>query len=96
MITPTFIIGIILTIIGIMIVLYSIYQGISQKEPLWILGFGFSAFLLILPGALFIDNTPTKQDVLDNKAHYVKELNVYDNDTIVTYRIDFNKQTLCQ
>lgn len=96
MITPSLVIGIILLTIGAVIALYSIYKAIKEEEPLWIIGFLIGTLLFILIGTVLVTSTPTKQDVLNHKAHYVKELNVYDNDTVVTYRIDFNKQTPCQ
>jgi len=91
MITPSLVIGIILASIGTVVVLSSIYFVFMRKEPLWIIGFAVGVLLSIAPGAAMIDSVPTKQDVLDGNAHYVKELNVFNNDTVVTYHIEFNK-----
>lgn len=97
MITAFLVIGIILVTTGVIITLYSIYKAFIENNPMWLLGFLVGTLLFIIIGSFFITDTPTKQDVLDHKAHYVKEINTYDNDTVVTYRIVFNKkQSSCQ
>ena len=96
MITPLLVIGIVLITIGAIIVLYSIYIALKKDEPVYILGILIGVLIFILSGFFCVVSTPTKQDVINNRAHYVKELNVYDNDTVITYRIEFNKKTPCQ
>ena len=96
MITPLLVIGIVLITIGAIIVLYSIYIVLKKDEPVFMLGLLIGILLFILAELFCVVSTPTKRDVINDRAHYVKELNVYDNDTVVTYRIEFNKKTPCQ
>ena len=96
MITPLLVIGIVLITIGAIVTLYSIYIALKKDESVFIPGILIGILLFILSGFFCVASTPTKRDVINDRAHYVKELNIYDNDTVVKYRIEFNKQTPCQ
>lgn len=62
-----------------------------QENGFWMIGCLITALFLVAPGAIMYVNTPNKQDVLNGNAHYVKEINYQEYDTITTYRIEFNE-----
>lgn len=96
MITTNFVLGVVMIVASIFTVGIFIWLTCAKSE--WFLiGILVSAFSLVAPGLSIVLSTPTKTDVIDGKAHYVKELNIETNneglqDTIITYRIEFNKK----
>ena len=95
MITTNFVLGVVMLVSAIFLIGIFIWLTCTKSEWFLLAVLG-SAFALIAPGLSIVLTTPTKSDVLDGKAHYVKELNIsVDNEeklyTIVTYQIYFNK-----
>lgn len=96
MITTNFVLGVIMLVSSIFAVGIFLYLTFTKSE--WfIIAVIISAFALFIPGLATVLDTPTKADVLEGNAHYVRELNVEPNsngeqDTTVTYRLEYNKK----
>ena len=95
MLTPIAVISIMMMTLGVVGTLLLIYFAIIKENgfiSMWVLA---TCLLLVLPGALiYVENVPTKADVLSGKAQYVKEINIIQKndgttDTVTTYSLQF-------
>ena len=95
MLTPISVISIMMMTLGVVGILLLIYFAITRQNgliALWVIVAGLG---LVFPGALmYVENVPTKADVLSGKAQYIQELNVIKKnngttDTITTYSLQF-------
>lgn len=95
MLTPIAVISIMMMTLGVVGTLLLIYFALIKENGFIVLWTMVTCFLLILPGALmYVENVPTKDDVLSGKAQYVKEINIIEKndgttDTITTYSLQF-------
>ena len=79
MITVLFILGIFAIILGILLLIWRINEGMSLAA---------CGIIFIAPFLAYkLHSEPTKQDVLDGKAIYQETQIITDNDTIKTYDI---------
>ena len=95
MLTPISVISIMMMTLGVVGILLLIYFAVTRQNgliALWVIVAGLG---LVFPGALmYVENVPTKADVLSGKAQYIQELNVIKKnngttDTITTYSLQF-------
>lgn len=91
MITTMYTIGIMLIMVAIFLMIEMIRQLVKTEDPRWLfLILAVGAVLIV--GAIFVSEEPTDNDVLNDRAHYVKM--VHDDRGIekVTYRIEWNNK----
>ena len=95
MLTPIAVISIMMMTLGVVGTLLLIYFAVTRQDGLIALWIMVTGLALVLPGALmYVENVPTKADVLSGKAKYIKELNIIQRndgttDTVTTYSIQF-------
>ena len=95
MLTPISVISIMMMTLGVVGILLLIYFAVTRQNGLIALWVIVAGLALVFPGALmYVENVPTKADVLSGKAQYVKELNIIQKsngttDTITTYSLQF-------
>lgn len=91
MYTAQAIIGIMLMTVGVTAFIVFVLLALFQEKGAWMIGCLIMGLGFILPGTLMYINTPTKRDVLNGNAHYVREVNYTEYDTITTYHLEFNE-----
>lgn len=95
MLTPISVISIMMMSLGVVGILLLIYFAITRQNGLIALWVIIAGLVLVFTGALmYVENVPTKADVLSGKAQYIQELNVIKKnngttDTITTYSLQF-------
>jgi uncharacterized protein (UPF0333 family) len=92
MITVEFVLGIIFVVMSVTALIFCVSMSFASNNGDWLWSW-IPILIFIIVGAAMISETPRECDVLNNKAHYVEVYHTYDNDTVKTYYIEWNKKT---
>ena len=93
MITVEFVLGIIFVTVSITVFIFCTTMAFASNNGSWFWSWlPFIIFFTI--GGVMVGETPTESDVLNGKAHYVEVYHTYDNDTIKTYHLNWDKRPI--
>lgn len=100
MLTPISVISIMMMTIGVVSTLVILFFAFKEENILIAMWCIFTTLGLILPGSImYVENVPTKADVLSGKAQYIEELNIIHRnngtiDTVTTYSLQFKQNRI--
>lgn len=91
MITTMYTLGIMLIMVAIFLLIEMIRQLVKTEDARWVFML-LAVGAVLTVGSIFVAEEPTDNDVLNDRAHYVKM--VHDDRGIekVTYRIEWNSK----
>lgn len=93
MITVEFVLGIIFIAMSVTASIFCTTMAFVSWNAKWMLSW-IPLTIFIAVGAVMVSVTPTEGDVLKGKAHYVEVYYTYDNDTIKTYHLNWDKRPI--
>ena len=93
MITVEFVLGIIFITMSVTALIFCTTMAFVSWNENWIWSL-FPFIIFAIAGAVMVSETPRESDVLKGKAHYVEVYHMYDNDTIKTYHLNWDKKQI--
>lgn len=93
MITAEFVLGIIFLAMSVTASIFCVTMAFVSWNANWMWSW-IPFMIFIIVGVVMVGETPTEGDVLKGRAHYVEVYHTYDNDTIKTYHLNWNKRPI--
>lgn len=93
MITVEFVLGIIFITMSVTALIFCTTMAFVSWNGNWMWSW-IPFIIFVIAGAVMVSETPRESDVLKGKAHYVEVYHTYDNDTIKTYHLNWNKRPI--